>query len=185
MFDLTLQNGYPSPYPEGLTDEESDEIADNVTSLDIVGVVAFQWLHTITIEFADQASYDAAKALTGWTPWSPLVLEAQSSAAEGYAHPAILAGDKAYCGFMLTLAEPAEAEEPAPTPAPVIEVLIDVNEYKRRANAHGQERWFLPDMLDDVFEADRQIAEAIAAGETPEEFIDKIAADLDLHDFSN
>lgn len=181
MFDLTLQNGYPSPYPENLSEAEQEEISENVTSLNIAGVVNFQWLHTITIEFADQASYDAAKALTGWTPWSALVLEAQSSGPEGYDHPAIIAGDKAYCGFMLTPADPVKVEAPAPE----IEILIDVNEYKRRANAHGAKRWFLPDMVADVFEADRQIAEAIEAGETPEEFIDKIAADLDLHDFTN
>lgn len=182
MFDLTLQNGYPSPYPEGLSEEEQEEISENVVSLVIPGVVNFEWLHTVTVEFADQASYDAAKALTGWTVWDEksLVLEAQTSAAEGYAHPAILAGDKAYCGFMLTLAEPLKIEASTPE----IEVLYNVDEFKRRANAHGSKRWFLDNMMDDVHEADRQIVDAIKAGQTPEQFIDEIAADLDLHDFT-
>lgn len=176
MFELHLTNGYPSPYPENLTEAEQEEISENTVSTIIYGVVNFEWLHTITVEFADEEAYERARALTGWTRWDDLVLEAPNSSEEGYAHPAIIAGisddeKKAYCGFMLV---PQEGDAPP----------LTVPEFKAWADAYGAERWHLPDMMQDVHEADRQVAEAIANGETPEEFIDAIAADLDLHDFS-
>ncbi len=168
--ELHLQNGYPSPYPEGLSEAEQEQISENVTGAVVYGVVNFQWLHTITIEFADQEAYDRAKNVYGWEPYGRLVLEATPSPEEGYAHPAIKAGDKAYCGFMLV---PQTGDAPA----------LTVDEFKAWADNYGAERWHLPDMMRDVFEADRQVAEAIAAGETPEQFIDNIADDLGLYDF--
>ena len=60
---------------------------------------------------------------------------------------------------------------------------ITREEFIKKADEHGEKRWYLPDMMRDVYEVDRQVDAAIAAGETPEEFIDAIAKDLDLHDF--
>lgn len=102
---LTLQNGYPYPFPTDLTQAQDDEIAGEAGGiyLEIHGVTSFQWLHTVTVEF-DLLAFEVAKAQTGWKEWGsdyPHVLEAKTSAEDGYAHPAIIVGDKAYCGFML------------------------------------------------------------------------------------
>ena len=106
---LVLQNGYPSPWPEMPDYDERFALAAPSVTLEIDGVVHFEWKHTITVEFKDRESYKAAKQTTGWQPWdSGLVLVAPSSAEEGYEHPAILADvpyeehpRTAYCGFML------------------------------------------------------------------------------------
>lgn len=101
---LVLQNGYPYPYPEGLSEAESDVIAGRAGGAELVlsGVTHVQWLHTVTVEFADSTAFEDARRLTGWTQWSPLVLEAPTCADEGYDHPAIITGSVAYCGFVLT-----------------------------------------------------------------------------------
>lgn len=100
---LRLINGYPYPYPEGLPPEEEARISDASRSrtLEIEGVVHFEWLHTVTIEFVNWGCYNAAANLTGWKEWSFLILEAQTSSADGYNHPAIVVGNTAYCGFIL------------------------------------------------------------------------------------
>jgi hypothetical protein len=109
---LTLQNGYPSPWPKDLLPSEADGYAEAAggVRLTLHGVVHFEWKHTITVEFKDHESYEAAKAATGWKPWdAALILEAPFDCTEGYEHPAILADvpyedapRTAYCGFMLT-----------------------------------------------------------------------------------
>jgi hypothetical protein len=68
---LVLRIGYPFPYPKQQT---YDEI---------------------------EADADAAHLATGWTKRSHHVLEAQTRAGDGYAHPAIVANRHVYCGFNL------------------------------------------------------------------------------------
>jgi hypothetical protein len=108
---LTLQNGYPFPYPTDLTEAQGDEISSDAAShrVTLRGVTHFQWLHTVTVEFDGPLAFEAAKKLTGWADWGsdyPHVLEAKTSPEDGYAHPAIIIGDKAYCGFMLIADSP-------------------------------------------------------------------------------
>jgi hypothetical protein len=98
---LTLQNGYPYPYPLGAALD--DALADAAAGkwLVLKGVAHFQWLHTVTVEFEDHAALLAAEQITGWERWGPLVLEAKTSSEDGYDHPAIVTHNTAYCGFML------------------------------------------------------------------------------------
>ena len=106
---LILQNGYPSPWFEvmGLGERYAEAAAG--VSLTLEGVIHFQWLHTVTVEFRDRESYNKARAITGWKDWGDgLVLEADTRAGEGYGHPAIVANvpyeehpKTAYCGFIL------------------------------------------------------------------------------------
>lgn len=101
---LTLTNGYPYPYPDGLSDEEADDISEAAGGIALVlhGVKHFQWLHTVTVEFENWYYLYAADTATGWKTWdNGLVLEAPISAADGYGHPAIIVGDTAYCGLIL------------------------------------------------------------------------------------
>jgi hypothetical protein len=100
---LILLNGYPFPYPQGLTEAESDAINDAAKdkSFEINGIFHFEWLHTLTIEFVDQESYETSQELTGWQRWADHTLEATTSGPEGYGHPAIIVKDTAYCGFIL------------------------------------------------------------------------------------
>ena len=108
---LILQNGYPSPWPEGIEDEEGEgyAYAAPVVDLKLEGVVHFEWKHYLTVEFKDLEAYEKAKTITGWKKWGyGLVLEAETHAGEGYGHPAIVANvpygehpKTAYCGFML------------------------------------------------------------------------------------
>jgi hypothetical protein len=97
---LVLMNGYPFPFPEGFdTEKEGYDCRD--FNLEIEGVMHFEWLHTVTVEFEECEDYDKAKALTSWERWSDCVLEAKTSRDDGYNHPAIIVHDKAYCGFIL------------------------------------------------------------------------------------
>lgn len=103
---LILTNGYPYPYPTDLTEEQQEEISKKAGSLQTVidGVVHFQWLHTVTVEFSDDLAHweKAQELLTkGWKQWFGNTLEAPISAADGYGHPAIILGNVAYCGFTL------------------------------------------------------------------------------------
>lgn len=101
---LILQNGYPYPYPEGITDEQADQYADEAMShtLEIHGVKCFEWKHELTIEFVDYESFCRALDVTGWAHYDHIVLSAPYSAKDGYNHPAIIVGDKAYCGFIVS-----------------------------------------------------------------------------------
>jgi hypothetical protein len=107
---LTLQNGYPFPYPTDLTESQQEVHSEAAAGicLDIHGVVHFEWKHTITVEFADRDAMLTAQKLTGWEIYHGLILDAKTSGLDGYDHPAIVALDKAYCGFMLQL-EPGTA----------------------------------------------------------------------------
>lgn len=103
---LHLQNGYPFPYPENLTADQQEEISESAAgvTLYIPGVIRFQWLHTVTVEFESFELAEQARRVTGWPFWGRpgRALEAQTSSPDGYEHPAIVANGKAYCGFILT-----------------------------------------------------------------------------------
>ncbi len=100
---LILTNGYPYPYPEGLTAEQNESIAQDAPGhrLEIDGVRHFEWLHTVTVEFTYMDQFNKALDLTGWEFYSFRVLEAPTSVRDGYDHPAIVVKDMAYCGFIL------------------------------------------------------------------------------------
>ncbi|MFG1227126.1 hypothetical protein [Xanthobacter wiegelii] len=106
MFDLILGDGYPYPYPEGLTEQEQDDLAASlaVEDMRLKGVVSVEWRFELTIEFVDRESYDAAKATTGWEAWDEgaLLLSATLEGREGRGDiPALIVGDKAYCRWMI------------------------------------------------------------------------------------
>jgi len=103
---LRLINGYPYPYPTGLSEAEQEALSEAAAGEDLLleCVVHFEWLHTVTVEFDNVLSLLEAQGKTNWTVWGTgagPVLQAPQSAADGYNHPAIIAGDKAYCGFIL------------------------------------------------------------------------------------
>jgi hypothetical protein len=101
--NLILSNGYPFPYPDGLSEAQQEEISQAAPSyrLVVAGVTHFEQKYTTTVQFRDTDTYHTALAVTGWKPWSPLVLEAPTSAADGYDYPAIIVGNVAYCGYQL------------------------------------------------------------------------------------
>jgi hypothetical protein len=106
MFDFILGDGYPFPYPEGLTEQEQDDLAAGlaVEDLRLKGVASVEWRFELTIQFVDRASYDAAKAATGWEAWdeAALILSASLEGREGRGDmPALIIRDKAYCRWML------------------------------------------------------------------------------------
>jgi len=101
---LMLTNGYPYPYPDGLTDKQQEAISEAAPgrTFELDGVVQFEWKHTVTVEIKDDfRAWLDARRVTGWLVWSEGVLEAPTSCADGYDHPAIIVGDTAYCGFYL------------------------------------------------------------------------------------
>ena len=98
---IVLGNGYPYPFPVLPAQQEAASEAAGGISLEIKGVNHFEWRHTLTVEFDSFEALQAAQVATGWEHWEGLVLEASVSVEDGYAHPAIIAGDWAYCGFML------------------------------------------------------------------------------------
>jgi hypothetical protein len=102
---LILENGYPYPYPKGLSDEEGERVANDAPDIqmELKGVRAFEWLHTMTIEFESSDAALAAIRQTDWDVWDAArnILEAKTSSEDGYGHPAIIVGDKAYCGFIV------------------------------------------------------------------------------------
>lgn len=97
---LLLESGYPFPCPENFDPDTYDA---REYTLDVKGVVHFEWLHTLTIEFKDYEAFEQARVLTDWDVWSRenYILEARVSVEDGYNHPAIIVKDKAYCGFIL------------------------------------------------------------------------------------
>lgn len=103
--NLILRNGYPFPFPLNATEDEQVEINEEAQGqrLELKDVVCFEWLHTVTVEFASVEAAKAAQQATGWNRWdsNPLVLEAPTNSGEGYDHPAIIADGKAWCGFLL------------------------------------------------------------------------------------
>lgn len=99
---LTLQNGYPYPLPPGF---DFDAHNPHVHFVGFDGVRHFEWLHTLTIEFDTQEGARQAIESSGgaWTWWAEDInaVEAQTSAEDGYGHPAIIYNGMAYCGFIL------------------------------------------------------------------------------------
>lgn len=104
---LMLRNGYPMPFPKEATEAEQEKISSEAAGIymRIDGVVNFEWLHTITIEFKTPHDMVQAVARTGWTVWDAhkCVLEAPNSPEDGYDHPAIVVPNRkqAFCGFQL------------------------------------------------------------------------------------
>lgn len=98
---LVLTNGYPYPYPENLTEVESERIANEALShyLDLGGIKSVEWKHEFTVEFIDAEHLQLAQEKTGWESYGDLILAAPTSKADGYDHPAILTKGMAYCGF--------------------------------------------------------------------------------------
>lgn len=105
---LILQNPYPYPYPSKAFDAEKDRIAEEAGQRQLVleGVVNFQWLHAVTVEFESYEATIQTRSL-GWAPWGTdrFVYEAPTSAEDGYGHPAIIANGFAWCGFILVPSE--------------------------------------------------------------------------------
>jgi hypothetical protein len=100
---LILGDGYPFPYPSDPDEqEEANHDAPN-HMLTLSGVVQFEWRFTVTVQFADPVSFQAAKELTGWNVWeeSDFILEANTSRGDGREFPAIVVGDRAYCQIIL------------------------------------------------------------------------------------
>ncbi|HQT89956.1 MAG TPA: hypothetical protein PK677_15685 [Acidiphilium sp.] len=98
---LLLRNGHPYPKKASAAEQENHSGNTGGVMLDITGVVHFEWLHVITVEFEDDEAFEHAQRTTGWKTWSYRVLEAQTSPADGYQHPAIIAANCAFCGFNL------------------------------------------------------------------------------------
>jgi len=100
---LRLINGYPYPFPSHLPEDEQEAISTEApgVQLTLEGVTHFEWMHTVTVEFDLWGHYCEAREKTGWKRWSDSVLEAPTSAGDGYGHPAIIVGNMAYCGFIL------------------------------------------------------------------------------------
>ena len=100
---LLLAAGRPYPVAHDLTDEESDHISENPSSLELHGVVLLEWKFELTVEFRDFAAFELAKALTGWPVYdgSYKILSATYDTDEGYEAPAIIAGRHAYGSFVL------------------------------------------------------------------------------------
>lgn len=100
---LRLLNGYPFPFPTKLPLQDQEDISEAAASksMELRGVLHFEWLHTLTVEFRSWGACNDAANRTGWKPYSYLVLEATTSPGDGYDHPAIVVGNTAYCGFVL------------------------------------------------------------------------------------
>ena len=100
---LRLTNGYPYPWPDHLPEAEQEAISLVApgNQFRIEGVKHFEWLHTVTVEFEEDWQLFKARDATGWGIWSDCILEAPTSASDGYDHPAIIVGNMAYCGFIL------------------------------------------------------------------------------------
>jgi hypothetical protein len=105
---LILTNRYPFPYPENISEEHGDRLSNEATEYDLTidGVIHFQWLHTLTVEFADEGAMAEAKERTGWEVWGSdpkrFILEAKTSRQDGYDnHPAIVVRNEAWCGAIL------------------------------------------------------------------------------------
>lgn len=102
-FNLVLTHGYPYPYPSDISAVEEEQHAQEAAGvrLEIAGVVNFQTLHTITVEFATCEECEAARKITGWRLYDHRILEAPSSDQDGYHFPAVIANETAYCGVMI------------------------------------------------------------------------------------
>ncbi len=129
---LHLQNGYPMPYPSCPREQEAAGEAAPSVIMKLAGVVGFQWLHEVTVEFSSAEAYTFAQSQTEWKVYDAtrFVLSAPSSSEEGYDHPAIIAKGKAYCGFMLLSDDPFAGVAAASTDAERLQYL-----YQRYASS--------------------------------------------------
>ena len=100
---MILENGYPFPYPANLSETEQEAISETArgVSITLKGIKGVEWLHTLTVEFHTSEAMKYGLVL-GWKPWgNGNVLEVPTSGPDGYDHPALIAGNRAYCGFIL------------------------------------------------------------------------------------
>jgi hypothetical protein len=100
---LLLEDGSPYPFPHQLTEDDQQliSVASCGVVLELSDVIAFEWLHAVTVEFASPEALQTAQQLTGWKTWSDAALEAPISVDNGEGHPAIVAGSFAYRGVVL------------------------------------------------------------------------------------
>lgn len=152
--NLILSNGYPYPYPDKLTEKEQEELsmAAPAYRLVIEGVTHFEQKHTTTVEFRDADSYQTAQAITGWAAWSDLklILEAPTSADDGYDYPAIIVGKVAYCCHQLVEPKPSVLPPANPLDTPedrkviadalregvAADIWYDASDYDDKEKAH-------------------------------------------------
>ena len=75
---LILSHGYPFPYPNDISAGDAGAIGEGAAGIrfTLEGVTSVQFMHTVTVEFKDKQSCQKAQKATGWSEWSPLVLEA-------------------------------------------------------------------------------------------------------------
>jgi len=109
MFDFILGDGYPYPYPEGITEEEHEEIVGemDVEAMRLHGVDSVEWRFEWTIQFVDQASYDAAKDATGWESFDAraLILSIPTEHPGRGGMPGIIVKDKSFARWMIVKGE--------------------------------------------------------------------------------
>jgi len=102
---LILTLGYPFPYPEDLTDQQTDHLAHEAGNqwLTLEGVASLEMKYCLTVQFTDSEACERAKQLTGWPAYDEdgFILEPTVSPMDGYEYPAIVAGNLAYCGLYL------------------------------------------------------------------------------------
>jgi hypothetical protein len=65
---IILSRRYPIPYPSNLSVLSHDMLAVQAASqsLEIKGVITFEWKRTILIEFASEEHADVVRQITGW-----------------------------------------------------------------------------------------------------------------------
>lgn len=104
---LILGNGYPFPYPDYLSEVELNAINETAPSISMAidNVRGIEWKYTLTVEFDTLEHLQEAEKLTGWPRWGRCefyyILEAFVSVLDGYDHPAVVVGGKAFCALMV------------------------------------------------------------------------------------
>lgn len=101
---LNLNCGYPYPYPENLTDNQSEILSQAAGdfTLELKDVIHFEWMHELTIGFKSHEAAVAAQLRTNWAWYDgATILAAPTSSEDGYIAPAIVTNGMAWCGFIL------------------------------------------------------------------------------------
>lgn len=109
--NLELSYGYPYPYPLSMTHALHTELTEAAPAYRLVvkGVSSFQQKLDATIQFIDEAAFNAAQAITGWKRSGEGVLEVPTyyrNMHDAYKHPAIIVGNIAYCAYQLVEVDP-------------------------------------------------------------------------------
>lgn len=100
---LVLSQGYPFPYPEGLTQEQVDELAESAPhhTIELPDVKSVEMKFEFTVEFNSQEAAALMALVTGWEFCTPSILLAQTSNKDGYDFPAVIVRNRAFCGIFL------------------------------------------------------------------------------------